>query len=251
MCLVILSWKNDPDFPLLISANRDEFFDRPTASLHQWNTGIYAGRDLVAGGTWMGFHPNGKWAILTNYRDFKNPKKGEVSRGKLVSDFLNKNIPLEDYADQVEGQKSMYDGFNLLISDGYDLFYISNYSSEIQIIQPGIHAISNGLINDPWPKCELGKSQLFGVLNQEIEEENLLNILKSTETFPLESLPKTGVSDEKEILLSAQMIRMPPDYGTVSSTAVIREKSGLTRIKERKYAWDFTKYEDTFIRFQL
>ena len=92
MCLVAFSWKVLPEFPLLISANRDEFFDRPTAPLHQWESGIYAGKDLRSGGTWMGFHPGGKWAFLTNYRDFTHPKSGKISRGKLVVDFLESTV---------------------------------------------------------------------------------------------------------------------------------------------------------------
>lgn len=149
MCLVALSWKNHDEYPLIISANRDEFFDRPTAELHSWESGLIAGKDLRGGGTWMGFHTNGKWSLLTNYRDFSNPKKGEISRGKLVQNYLEGDLGPEAYLGSVFKEKDRYEGFNLLVSDGDKLFYLGNYAEDIQEVQPGIHGLSNGLINDP------------------------------------------------------------------------------------------------------
>ncbi|MDI1323735.1 MAG: NRDE family protein [Algoriphagus sp.] len=251
MCLVAISWQNHPEFPLIISANRDEFFERPTAAMHLWESGFYGGKDLRSGGTWLGFHPNGRWSLLTNYRDFTQSRKAEISRGKLVQDFVEGQSNPEEYLRKIQSEMDRYDGFNLLVSDGNKLFYLSNFGEKIEEIHPGIHGLSNGLINDPWPKIELAKTQLAQILQADISEGKLLEILKSTEKHPLESLPKTGVSSEMEIGLSSQLIRLGENYGTVSSTAVLQHKSGLTHLKERTFQWDFTKFEDLDFTFQI
>ncbi len=249
MCLVAFSWKYHSEYPLIISANRDEFFDRPTESLHQWDSGIIAGKDLRGGGTWMGFHPDGKWALLTNYRDFNRPQRGEISRGKLVQDFLENEVKPEKYLEGVFNNKDRYEGFNLLVSDGEKLFYLSNYMEEIVEVQPGIHGLSNGLINDPWPKVELAKAQLDKVISEDIATEKLLGILKSTETHSIENLPKTGAPKSMEIGLSAQLIRLHPNYGTVSASAVLRNRQGKTTITERTFVWNPSLFSDQKINF--
>lgn len=248
MCLVALAWKVHDDFPLLISANRDEFFDRPTTPLHQWEEGWYAGKDLKGGGTWMGFHPNGKWALLTNYRDFTQVRAPQISRGKLVTDYLQSTISSENYLDQVWAKRQNFDGFNLLISEGDRIFYLSNYGNGPEELQPGVHGLSNGLINEPWPKTELAKKQLGSVLSNP-DSGSLLSILKSQEKFPWELLPQTGVPKEMEENLSAQLIRMPPNYGTVSASAVLRDKKGETQITERRFGWDASQFSETLVKF--
>ena len=250
MCLVAFSWQVNPDYPLLISANRDEFFDRPTYPLRQWENGIYAGKDIRGGGTWMGFHPDGKWALLTNYRDFHQQRKGEISRGMLVLDFLEKAISPENYLVQVAQNKHLYEGFNLLVSDGFRLFYFSNYGGGPTEIPPGIHGLSNGLINEPWPKTDLAKTQLAELNSLNANPDTLLSRLKSTETYPLERLPQTGINSEIELQLSSQLIRMAPNYGTVSATAVLRYKTGFTQLRERTFDWDYNHFRDVSISFQ-
>jgi uncharacterized protein with NRDE domain len=250
MCLVAFSWKTESEYPLIISANRDEFFDRPTKHLHQWENGLIAGKDLRGGGTWMGFHPDGRWSLLTNYRDFSNIRKAEISRGRLVQNFLEGSLSPEAYLEAVFREKDRYEGFNLLVSDGEELFYLSNYSTGIEKIEPGVHGLSNGLINDPWPKVDLAKQQLGEVLYGVITHENLLGILKSTEAHRPEILPKTGVSEQMEIGLSPQLIRLNPNYGTVSATAVIQNRQGEIRITERTFDWDYSNFTDQSIQFQ-
>ena len=250
MCLVAIAWKADPDFPLLISANRDEVFQRPTMPLHQWDSGIMAGKDLQGGGTWMGFHQNGKWALLTNYRDFSQKRNPKISRGKLVSEFLESDLSLENYLNRIWEERNQYDGFNLLVSDGDRLFYASNYSESPVEVSPGIHGLSNGLLNDPWPKTELAKMQLSTLMAEKLNIEQLLQTLKSTDTYPPEILPKTGAPLPLEIGLSAQLIRIKPDYGTVSSTAVLRSKNGFTQLSERTFDWDYRSFKDQKINFQ-
>ncbi|MEB2780282.1 NRDE family protein [Algoriphagus sp. C2-6-M1] len=251
MCLVALSWKSHPEFPLIISANRDEFFERPSQAIHLWESGFYAGKDLRSGGTWMGIHPNGRWSLLTNYRDFLHQRESKISRGKLVQDFLESQIDPETYLKDIEQNKVLYDGFNLLVSDGNQLLYYSNFGESVREIQPGIYGLSNGLIDDPWPKSQLAKLQLEQLLTQSFDEDDLLQILKSTETANPELLPFTGMAPQMERALSSQLIRINGDYGTVSSTAVLQHKSGLTKLKERTFDWDYHRFEDREFQLQL
>lgn len=250
MCLVAIAWKAHPDFPLLISANRDEVFHRPTSPLHRWDSGIFAGKDLQGGGTWIGFHPDGKWALLTNYRDFTQKRNPKISRGKLVLDFLDSDLTPENYLDKIWKKRSEFDGFNLLVSDGDKLYYASNYGDSPMEVPQGIHGLSNGLLNDPWPKTELAKNQLSELMSERPNQEQLLQTLKSTATFPPETLPKTGAPLPLEVGLSAQFIRIQPDYGTVSSTAVLRSGSGFTQLTERTFDWDYRSFKDQNINFQ-
>ena len=250
MCLVAIAWKAHPDFPLLISANRDEVFHRPTSPLHRWDSGIFAGKDLQGGGTWIGFHPDGKWALLTNYRDFTQKRNPKISRGKLVLDFLESDLTPENYLDKIWKKRFEFDGFNPLVSDGDKLYYASNYGDSPMEVPQGIHGLSNGLLNDPWPKTELAKNQLSELMSERPNQEQLLQTLKSTATFPPETLPKTGAPLPLEVGLSAQFIRIQPDYGTVSSTAVLRSGSGFTQLTERTFDWDYRSFKDQNINFQ-
>ncbi len=249
MCLVAFAWKVHPEYPLVISANRDEFFERPSEKLHLWPSGFYGGKDLRSGGTWMGIHPNGRWALLTNYRDFKNPRTAQISRGLLVQAFLESKIGPKSYLEGLTPSLDAYDGFNLVVSDGEKIFYLSNYGKGVEEVKPGIHGLSNGLINDPWPKVELAKKQLSEVLEESFDENRLLNTLKSRERYPIEKLPDTGVPPQMEIGLSSQLIRIGNNYGTVSSMVVIQEASGLTRLKQRVFERDYHRFADTKEQF--
>lgn len=250
MCLVAFSWQNHSEYPLVISANRDEFFERPTAPLQLWESDFIAGKDLRGGGTWMGFHINGRWSFLTNYRDFRKMGYGEISRGKLVKDFLEDSISPKDYLKEIEKEKNRYEGFNLLVSDGKELFYFSNFGNGIQEVKPGIHGLSNGLLNDPWPKTELAKKQLKETLEQDPSNSKLLQILKSKQTYPLEKLPDTGAPKDLEIALSAQLIRANGNYGTRSASSVLWNKNNLISIQERTFDWDESKFKDASAQIQ-
>ncbi|SFA90928.1 NRDE family protein [Algoriphagus aquimarinus] len=251
MCLVAFSWRNHPEYPLIISTNRDEFFERPTQAMHVWESGFYAGKDLRSGGTWMGFHPNGRWSLLTNYRDFDNPRNAKISRGKLVQDWLETDITAEEYLKGIQKHQDQYDGFNLLVSDGKKLFYLSNYSLDIQEVQPGTYGLSNALLDDPWPKVQLAKQQLEQLIKTDFSTNDLLNILKSKDTYPPEKLPKTGIPLEMETCLSSQLIRMSGNYGTVSAAAVVQHTSGLVQLKQRSFQWKPEIFQDLDFQFQL
>jgi len=199
----------------------------------------------------MGFHPNGRWSLLTNYRDFRKMGHGEISRGKLVQDFLEDSIAPEDYLKEIEKEKDRYEGFNLLVSDGDQLMYLSNFGNGIEEVPPGIHGLSNGLINDPWPKTILAKNQLKETLDQGLSHENLLNILKSKETHLIEKLPDTGAPKELEVALSAQMIRTNGNYGTRSASTVLWNKNDQISIQERRFDWNEQNFSDTIKEFNL
>ncbi len=251
MCLAAISWKNHPEYPLIIRANRDEFFDRPSEKIHRWESGFYGGKDLKSGGTWMGFHPNGRWSLITNFRDFNHPRKAKISRGKLVQNFLENTKTPREYLKEIQLNQGDYDGFNLLVSDGDELLYFSNYGEGIKEVAPGIHGISNALLNEPWPKVELAKSELKDEINKNPSTDQLLKILTSKKTFPPRILPNTGVPLEMEIGLSAPFIRLGTNYGTVSSSALVLDKTGNVTFKERSFQFDSRKFTDEELTFQL
>ena len=219
MCLIIFSWKQHPEYKLVLTANRDEYFQRPTQSLHQWENGIYAGRDLKEGGTWLGFHPDGRFAALTNFRDIPNERPRERSRGELVAGFLNGTESPQSYLRQVEESKEHYNGFNLLVGDGEELYVFSNYGGGIQAVKPGIHAISNAFIDTPWPKVQLAKEQLQSILERKSPDlDDLLRLLQSREPAPEKELPATGLSGTEKKCSFCQFIRVDEYYGTSTTT---------------------------------
>jgi uncharacterized protein with NRDE domain len=138
MCLLAFNWNNHPEYKMILVANRDEFFERPTKSLHLWEEGFYAGKDLRAGGTWLGIHPNGRFAALTNYRDMRNMKKDAKSRGDLVKNFLQGESGPEEYLTEIQKEKDLYEGFNLLVGLGDELFYFSNKIDDIHKLSYGL-----------------------------------------------------------------------------------------------------------------
>ncbi|HLT05970.1 MAG TPA: NRDE family protein [Cyclobacteriaceae bacterium] len=235
MCLIAFNWMDHPEYRLILVGNRDEFFDRPSASLHLWTEGFYAGKDLKGGGTWMGFHPSGRFATLTNYRSAGESMASPISRGHLVKDFLHgEHAPL-DYLQQVQQQMHQYEGFNLLVAEGEQMAYLSNYRKEAEIVAPGIHGISNAFLDSPWPKVVQAVKQLEGAIAGEaLNVEQLLQLLQSKSYAPDELLPATGISLEMERILSAQFIHMGQAYGTVNTTAMLWKHNGEVVIKERR-----------------
>ena len=154
MCLIFFSLKNHPTYKLVIAANRDEFYQRKTEPASFWkdHPTILGGRDLEANGTWMAMNKEGKISLVTNYRDLSNINPKAPSRGQLVSDFLLNGISAEKYLAQVEKNGKAYNGFNLVVGSSDKLVYYSNYKNGVEEIPPGLHGLSNHLLNTPWPK---------------------------------------------------------------------------------------------------
>jgi uncharacterized protein with NRDE domain len=219
MCLILVAWQAHPDYPLVVAANRDEFFVRQTAGAAFWNEAprMLAGRDLEAGGTWLGITRCGRFAALTNYRDPASHKSAAPSRGRLVADFLQGDRSIDVYLDALDS--SAYNGFNLLLGDGNRLVAFSNVSGARHELVPGVHGLSNHLLDTPWPKVGAGKTALAAALAALPDETALFRLLCDDRIHADETLPVTGVSLEWERLLSAAFIR-GRDYGTRCSTLV-------------------------------
>jgi uncharacterized protein with NRDE domain len=224
--LILVAWQAHPDYPLVVAANRDEFFARPTAPAAFWpeQPGFLAGRDLEAGGTWLGITRSGRFAALTNFRDPTRQRSGTPSRGHLVADFLAGNSGIDAYLDGL--QPADYNGFNLLLGDGDRLVAFSNVSGQRHELAPGIYGLSNALLDTPWPKVGSGKTALSAAIAALPDEAPLQRLLKDDTIHPDAALPATGVPLEWERLLSAAFI-CGPGYGTRCST-VVKVGSGRT-----------------------
>lgn len=235
MCLVAIAWQQHDEFPLIIVGNRDEFHSRPTEKMHCWpdQPNIVGGRDLLAGGTWLALHKNGRFATVTNYRDAVAPKAGHRSRGHLVTDFLNQTTASTDYLAQIDGTK--YAGFNLLVSDGKSLAWHSNRSDEIRELTPGIYGLSNALLDSPWHKVKRAKTALSTlVASGAINRTTLFRLLDDRTKAPVDDIDSEHLSFQKAHAISAPFIVLP-DYGTRSSSIVLLDAQGQWQAHERRF----------------
>lgn len=252
MCLVVIAYRVHPEFPLVIVSNRDEFFERPTGPLQIWesNPKILAGKDLKAGGTWLGANSFGKTAFLTNVRNFKKPPHpNPKSRGSLVLDFLksSKDLSSLQYREEVLQTASDYEGFNLFVFDGKVASYIGGDPLQSQILEPGFHAVSNANWNTHWPKTEKlknGVEQSFGSIGEgqnwanQVTQE-FFQMLSDSDLVKEDSfLPDTGIGLERERYLSSIRIRVP-GYGTRASTLVFYGKDSV-EVVERTFSDPFS-----------
>ncbi|MBA4422867.1 MAG: hypothetical protein C0390_07150 [Syntrophus sp. (in: bacteria)] len=237
MCLILFAWKAHKNFPLILIANRDEFYERPTAQAVLWDDapGLLAGRDLQEGGTWLGITRRGKLAALTNYRDPASLKLNAPSRGHLVSDYLRGRQTPENYLRRIRPRAVQYNGFSLLVGNGSELFCFSNRNG-LQKPAPGIHGLSNHLLDTPWPKVERGKQALSELISgqKNPSPEALLDLLTDRSRPPDEQLPVTGVGREWEQVLSPLFIESRV-YGTRSSTILIIDRKGCVTFVERTF----------------
>jgi uncharacterized protein with NRDE domain len=239
MCLILFSFNTQPGFRLILAANRDEFYVRPTRPLSAWTDvpEVYGGRDLKEGGTWLGISRRGRLAALTNYRDPAHQLPQAPSRGLLINRFLTGNAPPADYLEQLQKTAHRYNGFNLLAGDQTGLWYFSNRSNRIVELQPGFYGLSNHLIDTKWPKVSLGKKRLKDLLNRGggWVTEDLFALLADRAVAPDRELPDTGVGLEWERALSPLFITSP-NYGTRSSTVLLIETSDEVTFLERSFA---------------
>jgi len=236
MCLVLVAWQVHSRYPLVVAANRDELFARPTAAASFWpeSPRLLAGRDLQEGGTWLGVTRQGRFAALTNFRDPASRRDAAASRGHLVAEFLAGDALPSPYVDTVARSASSYNGFNLLAGDARELVWFSNVSGERRRLPPGIYGISNHLLDTPWPKVEAAKSSLALALAALPDDDGLFRLLRDDTIHPDDALPRTGVSIEWERLLSAAFVA-GPGYGTRSSTVVLMDIDGWTSFEEQTW----------------
>jgi uncharacterized protein with NRDE domain len=233
MCLILVAWQAHPQYPLVVAANRDEFYARPTADAGPWpeDPRIWGGRDLEAGGTWLGLHEDGRFAAVTNVREPGVPK-GVRSRGLLPRDYLLGEQSPAAYAAAQDG--AAYSGFNLLVADEASLWYLSNRDGAPRELKPGVYGLSNHLLDTPWPKLTTAKLRFTQALGGLPALEDFFEILADGEIVPDHALPETGLTLEWERLLSAIFVRSAT-YGTRASTVVTRHRDGRFQLEERRF----------------
>jgi len=234
MCLIVFAWRPGAARPLIVAANRDEFYARPTQALAAWEDapGVHAGRDMEAGGTWLGVGPQGRFAALTNIRD-PGQALGPRSRGELVANFLSGELGVEAYLDQVASRAGQYSGFNLLVGDGQRLGYLHAREAAPRLLAPGVYGLSNAGLDTPWPKLVKARRGLEGLL-ESADPQQLLELLADGEPAADGELPETGVGLATERLLSSVFIASQ-NYGTRASTVLIVDKSGRRHMVERSF----------------
>lgn len=236
MCLILVAWRAHAQYPLLVAANRDEFVARAAAPAAWWRQpDILAGRDLAAGGTWLGVARDGRFAALTNFRDAGIPQRSAPSRGELVPATLAAALPVERQLQQLRRTSGSYNGFNLIFSDRERLAVFESMTGEGRVLGPGVYGLSNHLLDTPWPKVRLAKSALSAALASLPDERALLQLLRDEQRPDDAQLPRTGVSMEWERLLSSAFIRAP-DYGTRCSSILMVDRDGGVRFDE--WSWD-------------
>lgn len=240
MCLILFAHRAHPEYRLVLAANRDEFYDRPTAPAAPWPDapGVVAGRDLRGGGTWLAVGPGGRWAALTNHRDPAEFGRAAPSRGELVAGFLRGGDPPAAYLARLAPRAGEYNGFNLLVGDAAGVHWLGNRSGTgPREVEPGVHGLSNAHLDTPWPKVTRGTAALGTLLRPGATPapDPLLEILLDDALAADHDLPDTGVERALERALSAMFIRTP-GYGTRSSTALLVRHDGSSTLVERSYA---------------
>jgi uncharacterized protein with NRDE domain len=228
-------------YRLIFAANRDEYYNRPTAPLCFWDDapGILAGRDLKRSGTWLGVTRTGRIAAITNFREPGLQIKNAPSRGHLVSDFLVSKESPKNYIEHVKSMGHKFNGFNLFIGDRADLFYYSNRKNHIEKLKPGLYGVSNRFLDTPWPKVTKGKADLIKLIDNtdKINHEDIFGILKDNSYPPDSELPDTGVGLGWERVLSPLFITSK-FYGTRSSSVILIERSDNLTFLERTFVSD-------------
>jgi len=239
MCLIIFGLEVHPQYKLVLIANRDEFYARPTQAAHFWedNPHLLAGKDLQGGGTWLGINKKGKFSALTNYRDPLNIRTDAPSRGELNTNYLLGDADPLKYMFRVQFKASQYNGFNLLTGDKDDLFYYSNYSKSIQKINQGIFGLSNNLLDSDWYKVQQGKNKLENYLHahSKLEIPDLLAIMEDDSKPEDDKVQQTGLPLEQEKMLSSMFIRSPK-YGTCCSTVLLWDKKDNVTFVEKTFS---------------
>lgn len=237
MCLINLHMNEHPKYKLIIAANRDEFYQRPTDPAHFWEDqpAILAGRDLLQMGTWLGITKQGRFAALTNFRD-PQMQDGTYSRGKIITDYLTSSLAPEDFLHNLEQDRTNFAGFNVLLGSTGQLFHYNNVYDEVTELRSGTHGLSNDTMNTSWPKVVKGKENLrnYVMENEYVDPDRLFDIVTDAEEAAESGLPDTGVGSELERKLSPLFIRTP-EYGTRSSTVLLVDHQDNATFVERTY----------------
>ncbi len=221
MCLVLFAYRVIDGYPLIVAANRDEFYARPALAAHRWQDAphVFAGRDLTANGTWLGVSTHRRFAAVTNFSEVgaTEPLPAPRSRGDLTAAFLTGEMPALAFANAIDGER--YQGFSLLLWDGDALVYSSNRNDGAILLEPGIHGLANTHLDGTWPKAMRGKRGLGAALEQERKVDALLRLLADESVPPDDDLPHRGRDIAFERRVAPIFIR-GEEYGTRASTVV-------------------------------
>lgn len=234
MCLIVFAWQTHPEYPLIVAANRDEFHARPSANAHWWqdHPDILAGRDLQAGGTWLGVTRDGRFSTITNYREQSVTGANFHSRGELVTEFMSGSRSPVQYSREIDGAD--YAGFNLLTADHRSMCYVSNRGDAATELPPGVYGLSNASLDTPWSKLTRTRQRLAQLVDADnVSESTLLQTLSDRETATEDA------SSEHPSLKRARAITAPfivtEDYGTRCSTVMLWHASGKKEFVEQRF----------------
>ena len=236
MCLIVFAVEPDDTHKLLLAGNRDEFHARPTQSLSWWHDrpDIVGGRDAQAGGTWLAASRQGRFATVTNSRDAEPPEPGLRSRGLLVTDFLESSLAPLDFMAGIEGAD--YAGFNLVLSDGVSVAYGSNRGAGPKLLERGVYAVSNAVLDTPWHKVEYAKSAFSDLLATGTPtDDELMQLLSDQQRAPVETLEPGNLPRDLAHAITAPFIARA-DYGTRCTSVVRLGADGAVSIVERRFA---------------
>jgi uncharacterized protein with NRDE domain len=238
MCLAVIALDLHPRYRIVAAANRDEFHARPTEAAHWWANStppLLAGRDLQQGGTWLGVTPSGRFAFVTNVREPGHHDPNAPTRGALVPALLRDSRPVATVIASVVANAQHYNGFNLVAVDESGGAFASNRSPGVKVLGRGLYGVSNAGLDTPWPKLVRAKAGVAAWLAAGHEEiDALWPVLADTTVASDEALPHTGITRERERLLSAPFI-VSDAYGTRSSTIVTVDRDGRVRFVERSF----------------
>jgi len=239
MCLILFAFRISAQYPLVVAANRDEAYTRPAAAAQFWHDHphIYGGRDLELGGTWMGLSTRGRFAGVTNFRDGFPKGNAPRSRGELVGGYLAGDDNAQSYLQTIAARQTQYAGFGTLAGDVDALWFLSNYGDGVQRVTPGVHGLSNHLLDTPWPKVTQGKAELASLLGSgnEPQPAALLDLLADRATVDPSALPDTGIGVEREKQLAPKFIAVDDRYGTRASTVIIVDRDRNVTYAERSF----------------
>ena len=256
LCVAFVAWQAHPQWPLVVVGNRDEAFERPSDPAHWWadEEGVFGGRDMRHGGTWLGVTREGRWSLVTNFRDVAAFESQGRSRGELVRHFLTSEQPPAKWVEGLALRAHTYNTYNVLVGDAGGVVYHGDRAPGPQALPSGVHGLSNALLNTPWPKVEDGRRRLSQHIAQSGAEDMqaLATLLGDRASFPDDVLPDTGMGIEWERRLSPLFITDPEGhYGTRATTVVAIDVTGGLRFLERRWAPDGSLAGETHESFQV
>lgn len=256
MCIAFIAYKEHPHYPLIIAANRDEFYSRPTAAASYWHDypGIVGGRDLKDHGTWFAALEDGRVGLLTNHRNFDLHKATPFSRGTLIVDYLSHTQSAQTFLNAILPESQKYNPFNLILLDANGLYHFDNVYDKITTLPSGIYGLSNAFLDTAWPKVILGKQMFKAIVSSsdQLSPEFFLPMLNDTEKAPDWALPNTGIERALELQLSSIKIETEL-YGTRAQTIFWVDETGKAMLYERslRQEGDKNNWLETCLSFKV